>query len=140
MWEVGSPPHLRGKQYFNKLRSHYVRITPAPAGKTLFWVSRALPHEDHPRTCGENQQDLADKSGVGRITPAPAGKTHPSRYYDIISGDHPRTCGENWQISAHRSMSLGSPPHLLGKLLVLMEFQLETRITPAPAGKTYLIS
>ena len=54
----GSPPHLRGKLKSRSLLSVSIRITPAPAGKTLPLMSFHLQIQDHPRTCGENAVQL----------------------------------------------------------------------------------
>ena len=52
---LGSPPHLRGKQYSLSSPSQRFRITPAPAGKTLKHNLIYQGCQDHPRTCGENR-------------------------------------------------------------------------------------
>ena len=91
----GSPPHLRGKHYRANENIQSVRITPAPAGKTVKYGVQFSFNLDHPRTCGENTVDETENStdegspphlrgklsqstqalfGI-RITPAPAGKT-----------------------------------------------------------------
>ena len=92
----GSPPHLRGTRLKSRsLLSVSIRITPAPAGKTVPLMSFHLQIQDHPRTCGENavqlqvlknttgspphlRGKLAKRNSTGGnagITPAPAGKT-----------------------------------------------------------------
>ena len=50
----GSPPRMRGKP--PSVTSVYLPpgITPADAGKTLYWLSRWAVCRDHPRGCGEN--------------------------------------------------------------------------------------
>ena len=92
---LGSPPHLRGKPFKKEIYDAATRITPAPAGKTIFILIAPLFSRDHPRTCGENGDtgnNLKIKEGspphlrgkrqnpigavvAARITPAPAGKT-----------------------------------------------------------------
>ena len=94
-WCIGSPPHLRGKLTIFPFFTSLSRITPAPAGKTLFLYILLLTLWDHPRTCGENimivsmwshyegspphlrgkRSALTSSCAVFRITPAPAGKT-----------------------------------------------------------------
>ena len=51
---LGSPPHLRGKPFKKEIYDAATRITPAPAGKTIFILISPLFSRDHPRTCGEN--------------------------------------------------------------------------------------
>ena len=73
---------------------------------------------------------------VPRITPAPAGKTQMISWRSRTSQDHPRTCGENFYALKFPINCLGSPPHLRGKLFYPFKKACNTRITPAPAGKT----
>ena len=74
---------------------------------------------------------------VDRITPAPAGKTIRTGTCGCCKQDHPRTCGENIHRYTSFGLQIGSPPHLRGKLLVCIFIVPKSRITPAPAGKTY---
>ena len=53
--EQGSPPHLRGKHTDISMSDGAIRITPAPAGKTILCVKKCIIIKDHPRTCGENR-------------------------------------------------------------------------------------
>ena len=111
----GSPPHLRGKLPTRSLSSKALRITPAPAGKTVWRASARETSQDHPRTCGENGENyekdyrfsgspphLRGKLALNNlyrllagITPAPAGKTNIETCENCECRDHPRTCGEN---------------------------------------------
>ena len=50
----GSPPRLRGAPALVELSPHPPGITPAPAGSTAPIFARDLPHQDHPRACGEH--------------------------------------------------------------------------------------
>ena len=113
-FEVGSPPHMRGKEIAVPGLVHAVRITPAHAGKRVWNVYTVLKIKDHPRTCGEKKSAVeawtviwgspphmrgkavysSPVSLLTRITPAHAGKSvwkagRRGRYQD-----HPRTCGE----------------------------------------------
>ena len=112
---VGSPPHLRGKLSNAYLDLYKSRITPAPAGKTVFFHFFGTHAGDHPRTCGENfvklpiyrvsqgspphlrgkLANLDTEQNRMRITPAPAGKTEIQLNKAEAEKDHPRTCGEN---------------------------------------------
>ena len=46
-------------------------------------------------------------------------------------------CGENKAGTSGYSSITGSPPHVRGKLLLLMNWLFAVRITPACAGKTW---
>ena len=54
----GSPPHMRGKVQKICQRYRVGGITPAHAGKRRTDSKAALPHEDHPRTCGEKTKKI----------------------------------------------------------------------------------
>ena len=106
---------MRGKHDGRHLRRLTLRITPAHAGKTGFLVVAAHGSKDHPRACGENDEDIravvaewgspprmrgkprrhASLLMGPRITPAHAGKTTAKSIRIALSKDHPRACGEN---------------------------------------------
>ena len=71
-----------------------------------------------------------------RITPADAGKTSLATGRGRTVEDHPRGCGENYQGFAKQNYTMGSPPRMRGKLKRQAVFKLDSRITPADAGKT----
>ena len=50
---MGSPPHVRGKEYDVKAEQVAYRITPACAGKSKRTKGRKYMSRDHPRMCGE---------------------------------------------------------------------------------------
>ena len=92
---AGSPPQVRGKPRRRLRNWHFVRITPAGAGKTTNGAKVVQDGQDHPRRCGENCiPDRSIHNHLGsppqvrgkpskairiapeyRITPAGAGKT-----------------------------------------------------------------
>ena len=92
--EMGSPPHVRGKEYLGGGRYHVNRITPACAGKRCASAHALALAWDHPRMCGEKSEAVflfVDFQGSpphvrgkgvlvklrvlhNRITPACAGK------------------------------------------------------------------
>ena len=69
------------------------------------------------------------------ITPACAGKRRLSVRRGVWLEDHPRMCGEKTKESFYRSTSLGSPPHVRGKVSIEATSAPSSRITPACAGK-----
>ena len=74
-----------------------------------------------------------------RITPAGAGKTAEGIDRKRIRWDHPRRCGENISMDCVQIAMTGSPPQVRGKLLIAPFEIFSIRITPAGAGKTYLL-
>ena len=71
-----------------------------------------------------------------RITPACAGKTPPYGFVGTVTRDHPRVCGKNLTLNISVLDSLGSPPRVREKRVFSSSRNLNTRITPACAGKT----
>ena len=71
-----------------------------------------------------------------RITPAYAGKSflHPRRRH--MQKDHPRLCGEKRIEYYTKCTTWGSPPPMRGKGPRPFFEDMETRITPAYAGKS----
>ena len=132
------------------------RITPAGAGKTTRGAVVDVKFTDHPRRCGENnnnkkaklidcgsppqvrgkQSECKSACAVPRITPAGAGKTADCAAYAKQLEDHPRRCGENHQNHTFYLPNLGSPPQVRGKLINFISLTYHFRITPAGAGKT----
>ena len=116
--------------------------------------------QDHPRRCGENADStIAVSSSWGSppqvrgkhlsrvwakrrngITPAGAGKTCLFGQGRRVSWDHPRRCGENPQCKHGRKVRTGSPPQVRGKRRRAFLSADMSRITPAGAGKTSLLT
>ena len=72
------------------------------------------------------------------ITPACAGKTFFTCGNRNASSDHPRVCGENLKSFTHSSATVGSPPRVRGKPVLVKNGTVNKGITPACAGKTVL--
>ena len=105
---------MRGKEELFHQFLRYDRITPAYAGKRPHGGFFCKSLEDHPRLCGEKQNDKNAKAnttgspppmrGKGisnlqkeiqrRITPAYAGKSVAGVAVMALGQDHPRLCGE----------------------------------------------
>ena len=51
--KIGSPPRVRGKDFFVATFNYNFRITPACAGKSTFAPFIYHCNQDHPRVCGE---------------------------------------------------------------------------------------
>ena len=71
-----------------------------------------------------------------RITPACAGKRLCLTCVLAILWDHPRMCGEKESNIGGYVSTVGSPPHVRGKVRRLTLERLFTGITPACAGKS----
>ena len=69
------------------------------------------------------------------ITPAWAGKRRAIFSYSGSPGDHPRMGGEKSRKAPKWRQELGSPPHGRGKAHALHPTHVNSRITPAWAGK-----
>ena len=111
----GSPPRVRGKLRCRCRFLAHLGITPACAGKTKRRMGPVGSEGDHPRVCGENEDNYKGFNyrlgspprvrGKPRltavaisptgITPACAGKTESWKKNIDSVRDHPRVCGEN---------------------------------------------
>ena len=156
---IGSPPLARGKRCRKTACTYRYGITPACAGKTRSCAHCIAAEEDHPRLRGENLSSVFLKKviegapplargkpapirsmiGHERITPACAGKTSFSGMFQRRIRDHPRLRGENDIVLACPAYTPGSPPLARGKLLHPLAHAIDLRITPACAGKTWLM-
>ena len=68
--------------------------------------------------------------------PRVRGKAPMSRVKDVYEEDHPRVCGEKGSSLHTTSVSPGSPPRVRGKEKKGFGGFVNTRITPACAGKS----
>ena len=147
---------MRGKQQVMRCLALLLRITPAHAGKTALKQVAKIMLKDHPRACGENEDNFRgfnyrlgspprmrgkhwDKAWHGlkeRITPAHAGKTPHSLLSAHAMRDHPRACGENGRRGQYLRGQIGSPPRMRGKRRSSGASHSGAGITPAHAGKT----
>ena len=91
-----------------------------------------------PRVRGKGLQQLPSRRAA-RITPACAGKRILLCVNSCSHADHPRVCGEKDLVVRELMLARGSPPRVRGKVLILVNFILDSRITPACAGKRWNI-
>ena len=70
----GSPPRVRGKDAASAACPRHLRITPACAGKRMFFMRNPPEREDHPRVCGEKCFRQAAVSGQAGSPPRVRGK------------------------------------------------------------------
>ena len=156
---TGSPPRVRGKEWYLQGERPAPGITPAYAGKSGWRSCCPGCNRDHPRVCGEKAYSLVmsgslwgspprmrGKAGGGRerhpaegITPAYAGKRINGRVNQQDERDHPRVCGEKGSSTFWSRNHSGSPPRMRGKEnLVFCHFG-AGGITPACAGKSVTV-
>ena len=111
---------------------------------------------DHPRVCGEHQNNIlqthgclgssprmrgarrvpARREGVGGIIPAYAGSTSLRFPPCVYSRDHPRVCGEHSARLIARHVYRGSSPRMRGAPSLLYNPRGTDGIIPAYAGST----
>ncbi len=75
-----------------------------------------------------------------RITPACAGKRYDVIFFDEATQDHPRVCGEKLCKVVHVPRVGGSPPRVRGKVIPPTWWFVNSRITPACAGKSRYVT
>ncbi len=136
IWNMGSPPHVRGPHVWYIIFEEFMGITPACAGTTTLDNRHNVVGWDHPRMCGDHEvllQMLTNRLGSpphvrgprsidgiknqeAGITPACAGTTIQKVSCPAGNRDHPRMCGDHGHQNHHHLRQLGSPPHVRGPL------------------------
>ena len=154
-YEVGSPPHTRGKCTHITTCLAGVGITPAYAGKISKFRDNSCSSRDHPRIRGENRTRRGRRecpvgspphtrgkfllrlpSGlVDGITPAYAGKIYHDQLAEVLQRDHPRIRGENYSPGGNRDWVAGSPPHTRGKCDATVDYLWSYRDHPRIRGE-----
>lgn len=79
------------------------------------------------------------KERLSRITPAWAGKRLNFNTIEYFNKDHPRMGGEKPICRSVGCPASGSPPHGRGKVLPCPALPYVSRITPAWAGKSWIV-
>ena len=134
--DAGSPPRMRGKPAVILKPPLQPRITPAHAGKTIFYSSPRGRCPDHPRACGENSVASGVIAVMRGSPPRMRGKRCRRWSGRYMRPDHPRACGENKNFVIFKRERRGSPPRMRGKPRMRRGRPRWLRITPAHAGKT----
>ena len=152
----GSSPLTRGKLHGIRDPLASPGLIPAHAGKTSGPRSRPVALRAHPRSRGENVDDLSDGLGFGGsspltrgkhidtcvdfirsgLIPAHAGKTTDAREPAPLRWAHPRSRGENHRMKSVAASVTGSSPLTRGKLAALGSIGSTLGLIPAHAGKT----
>ena len=153
----GSSPRVRGTRPTRRLFWRYYGIIPACAGNTPPSTARRWFRRDHPRVCGEHEEDeylimrelgssprvrgtlhnVGRGLGVDGIIPACAGNTPVDDDGYTVDGDHPRVCGEHCVNGMRSPSNRGSSPRVRGTPLCNLTSLLKCGIIPACAGNTY---
>ena len=154
--EPGSSPHVRGTLHHEQIQQRRRRIIPACAGNTAGEVAPKFADRDHPRMCGEHQNDLPSTApsrgssphvrGTPRprpcprpgrgIIPACAGNTMVLPRGLAHARDHPRMCGEHVAVRGLFDGVEGSSPHVRGTPVSSFLLVCLVGIIPACAGNT----
>ena len=58
VFQVGSPPRMRGKAFLSSASLGIIGITPAYAGKRGLFMPPSVRLRDHPRVCGEKTKKI----------------------------------------------------------------------------------
>ena len=152
----GSSPLTRGKQEGPGPTRGRGRLIPAHAGKTLLLCVGPRALWAHPRSRGENHENVGLDKTVGGsspltrgkrlnrglpelvhgLIPAHAGKTTRREAEPCCLGAHPRSRGENLTGRQGLGKSWGSSPLTRGKLLHPRRRYGREGLIPAHAGKT----
>ncbi len=147
---------MRGTGNIWKQLLRILRITPAHAGNSYYYVGKNFYQKDHPRACGEQrgiyefQQDEVGSPPRMRgtaahvrcsfpslgITPAHAGNRRCCSGSPAGSRDHPRACGEQNLVKPMLPDIEGSPPRMRGTDTGYVKTNGASGITPAHAGNS----
>ena len=132
----GSPPHVRGKGCVLAGRVGAQGITPAHAGKRVFFSRASFQFRDHPRACGEKQKSKAIWKKRKGSPPRMRGKGRRAIRALRVRGITPAHAGKSRQASGAASPRRGSPPRMRGKVPLKGLLHITSGITPAHAGKS----
>ena len=94
---LGSPPHMRGKDAVLTLQRVCLRITPAYAGKRRAGPSRPHRPGDHPRICGEKGCWQIKRARCEGSPPHMRGKAVFLRFSGLVPGITPAYAGKSPQ-------------------------------------------
>ena len=154
--DCGSSPLVRGQPLREIPLISHLRIIPARAGPTRWWIPPTSFRADHPRSCGANALITictCSESGSSplvrgqrgrtggtqlhlRIIPARAGPTVRFALGQTVSKDHPRSCGANSRVIVYHTNISGSSPLVRGQQNQMTDYGRTYRIIPARAGPT----
>ena len=109
-------------------------------GKNIYQRHNGDASKGSPPHVREKRKDCSTWNILCRITPACAGKTQLQAEIRCLRQDHPRECGKNFFDRKSLLSVSGSPPRVREKHFCWVLNSLGHGITPASAGKTFLLS
>ena len=110
-----TPPRMRGRPERQQQSLILLGNTPAYAGKTSPLDPGSALRRKHPRVCGEDSMVL-----ISTLVPL----------------KHPRVCGEDERRKLRQGRRNETPPRMRGRHSSVVIGSIQTRNTPAYAGKT----
>ena len=134
--QSGSPPLTRGKGTAIPCTLSRRRITPAYAGKSVFWLAQKEANWDHPRLRGEKFRIRLLFRMIPGSPPLTRGKAHKIAGVQDLRRITPAYAGKSPEFPARLASNPGSPPLTRGKEAVKTNRRHPHGITPAYAGKS----
>src|SRR6218665_2671950 len=155
LYEVGSPPHVRGGYQDYPPAGGGGRFTPACAGRILIWPTKSSTRSVPPRMCGADTKIILLLVGAEgspphvrggfctavssviaiRFTPACAGRIYAQEGRTLTLLVHTGMWGGDIGIKLLPWQQWGSPPHVRGGYLQPQVWGPAVRFTPACAGR-----
>ena len=135
-WELGSPPHGRGKVRAGVRPTAAAGITPAWAGKSSAPLCCGSESGDHPRMGGEKSFIYPFPFFRQGSPPHGRGKVCTCCCASPLARITPAWAGKSLRVALWLLDTRGSPPHGRGKDRGRMALAHGHRITPAWAGKS----
>ena len=154
---VGSSPRVRGTVLSARETDFDARFIPACAGNSVTSRSSPAALPVHPRVCGEQDEEKAEKANdfgssprvrgtvaavvlaaaPRRFIPACAGNRHIADEALVVTTVHPRVCGEQQARPEDPWRKVGSSPRVRGTVTIRSSKQNPRRFIPACAGNSY---
>ena len=128
---------MRGKVKRSLVKRSRVRITPAYAGKRIFYHRHKWRRWDHPRLCGEKMRNAAPRFRPAGSPPPMRGKGVATAAVVLFTRITPAYAGKRLLVYTPKTPYVGSPPPMRGKDQKQLSINANVRITPAYAGKSY---
>ena len=94
VYNIGSPPPMRGKADPELRQTPSGGITPAYAGKSDSGGDMYPQRRDHPRLCGEKAWDIHSAPCLPGSPPPMRGKGNQNRFDDVCFGITPAYAGK----------------------------------------------
>ena len=109
---LGSPPRMREEFSIPMPDVRTIGITPAHAGRIIFFRPRLFSSRDHPRACGKNYVSALTFCICAGSPPRMREELFLCWIMHTWIQDHPRACGKNFGIPCASTCIAGSPPRM----------------------------